>query len=65
MRYVIKIARKNCRETILREDFTGTALDAERRLADLWNKHAAHDGNNRFRATLTDWRTRRILHAIG
>ena len=64
MRYVLKIIRKNCRETIVSEQFCGTALDAERRLAELWNEYAAHDGDNRFRATMAERRTRYVLHTI-
>jgi hypothetical protein len=63
-RYILKIARKNCRETIVREIFEGNVLDAERRLAELWNQHAAHDGNDRYRATMTEFNTRRLLHSI-
>jgi hypothetical protein len=64
MIYVLRIVRKNCRETIVREVFIGSSLDAERRLGDLWNKHAAHDGNDRFRATMADYKTCRVLHSI-
>jgi hypothetical protein len=64
MRYTLKISRKNCRETIVREIFDGSRLQAEKRLSELWNRHAAHDGNNRFRATLADYRSRRVLHSI-
>jgi len=64
MIYILTIYRKNCREIIIRESFFGEKLDAEKRLADLWNEHAAHDGNDRFRATLVNRRTRRVLHSI-
>ena len=64
MKYTLKISRKNCRETIVREVFENAELDAEKRLAALWNKHAAHDGNDYFRATLADYSTRRVLQSI-
>ncbi|MEY9235373.1 hypothetical protein ABIF78_007696 [Bradyrhizobium japonicum] len=64
MKYTLRISRKGCRETIVREVFDGSELAAERRLSELWNQHAAHDGNDRFRATLADHRSRRILQTI-
>lgn len=64
MIYVLTIYRKGCRETIIRETFEGSNLAAEKRLGDLWNKYAAYDGNDRFRATMADYRTRRVLHSI-
>ena len=64
MKYLLRINRKNCRETIVREVFHGTSLDAEKRLGELWNQYAAHDGNDRFRATMTDYPSRRVVHSI-
>jgi hypothetical protein len=64
MKYTLRIILNGCRETMLRYFFEGTELAAERRLSELWNQHAAHDGNDRFRATLADYRSRRILQTI-
>ena len=64
-KYRLKVSRRNCRETIVSEVFEGTKLGAERRLADLWNEHAAFDGQRRFRATLADYSTGRISDVIG
>jgi hypothetical protein len=63
-KYTLTVRRKHCREIIIREIFEGTKLGAERRLADLWNEHAAFDGQRRFRATLADYSTRRISDVI-
>jgi hypothetical protein len=63
-KFLIRIIRKGCRETLLREVFHGTELEAEQRLGELWNKHCAHDGNDRFRAIMTDYPDRNVRHTI-
>jgi len=63
-KFTLTIYRKNCREIIIREIFEGESLAAERRLSDLWNRHAAFDGNNRFRATMAEYSMRRVLQSI-
>jgi hypothetical protein len=64
MKYTLKVSRKHCRETIIREVFEGSELAAEQRLGELWNQYAAHDGNDRFRGTMADYSSRRVLSSI-